>query len=420
MSRKTRSGKSSSAIIFALIGVLAFLAISCGLFYAVDKGSKDVVSGGEKNKEGIKVVNLVDESIEAHRVLDNILLKKNNWQLIEKWHGEDELGVEGATSRVKMNRRSLAVGVPGETSLAGAGAWLKEKVETSGLAYINGRPDKYRDYDAYRVEVGIKTKAGQETRSFTTDTLWFFHNTNLQKQDKDVKKLPYSSAKELRQYKGRLAIIVDDCGNDMSSLRTLLDTGLPFSYAVLPYKEYSNDCLEMIKTKGRVPLLHLPMEPVDRKQMSEGGNSILVSMSAEKKRAMVRKAIERLPGVVGINNHQGSRATSDKATMEAVLKEAKAHKLFFVDSKTIASSVARDTAKAMGVYTARNDIFLDSSTDIEKIRMQIYKAMELAEKQGDAVAICHARPNTARCWKQYLDEFKYSGINFVPITELLY
>ena len=82
--------------------------------------------------------------------------------------------------------------------------------------------------------------------------------------------------------------------------------------------------------------------------------------------------------------------------------------------------VAKEVAKANGVFTARNDIFLDNSTDVEAIRMQIYKAMEMAEKHGDAVAICHARPNTARCWKQYRDEFVETGINFVPITELLY
>lgn len=420
MNRKTKSGKSSSAIIFAVIGVLAFLAISCGLFYAIDKSSKDVVNSGEKNKEGIKVVSLTDESIEAQRILDNILLTKNNWQLVEKKHGEEEVGIEGATSKVKVHHRDLAVGIPGETSLSGAGAWLKEKVEANGLVYINGRADKYRHYDAYRVEVGIKTKAGKGTRNFTTDTLWFFHNTNLQKQDKDVKNLPFKSAKEIRQYKGRLAIIIDDCGTDMGSVRTLLDTGLPFSYAIIPYKEYSSDCLEMIKTKGRVAMLHLPMEPMNKAEMSEGKNSLLVSMPADQKRDMIKKALNSLPGVVGVNNHQGSKATSDKDTMEVVLKELKAQKMFFVDSRTSASSVAKETAKSLGVYSASNDIFLDNSPDVEQIRMQIYKAMEMAEKHGDAIAICHARPNTARCWKQYLDEFKYCGINFVPVTELLY
>lgn len=420
MTKKTKSGKSSMAIIMAVVGVLILLAISFGFFYAKGTSKKDVVNGGETNDKGVKVVSLVDESIEAQRIVDNILLKKDNWQLREKNHGEEELGVEDSQTKVKLHHRNLLIGIPGETSMSGAGAWLKEKIEARGLVYINGRSDKYRSYDAYRVEVGIKAKAGEGSRSFTTDTVWFFHNRNLEKQDKDVKNLPDKPAKELRKYSGRLAIIIDDCGHDLDALRTLLDTNLPFSYAVLPDSEYANDALEMIKNKKRVAMLHLPMEPIDSKQMGNKKNTVCVDMTKEQKKAVIKRALDRLPGVQGVNNHQGSKATADKATMEIVMKEMKANKLFFIDSRTTAKTEIKALAKENGVFTARNDIFLDNSADVEAIRMQIYKAMELAEKQKDAVAICHARPNTARAWKIYLEELEESGINFVPITELLY
>ena len=420
MARKTKSGKSRVAVNMAVIGVLAFLAISCGLFYATDKSKKDVIDGGEKNKEGVKVVSLIDESIEAQRIVDNILLSKNNWQLREKQHGEQELGVENSQSRVKLQDRDLYIGVPGETSLTGAGEWLKEKVEAKGLAYINGRADKYRSYNAYRVEVGINAKAGKETRAFSTDTLWFIHNTNLQKQDKDVKNLPEKHAKEMRKYKGRLAIVIDDCGYDMRSLNALLGVKLPFSYAILPDTPHATEALTAIKGKKRVPMLHLPMEPSDPKQMGNRNNTVCVDMSDKQKLEVIKKALDKLPGVVGVNNHQGSKATADKATMELVINNMRERKLFFVDSRTTGSSVVKEMARNQGVLSARNDIFLDNSSDVEAIRMQIYAAMAMAEKQGTAVAICHARPNTARCWQMYAQEFIDSGINFVPITELIY
>lgn len=420
MARKTKSGKSSTAIILAVVGVLAFLAISCGLFYATDKSKKDVIDGGEKNKDGVQVVSLIDESIEANRVVDNILLKKDNWQLREKNHGEQLLGVENSKSKVKLNHRDLLVGVPLTTSLSGAGEWLKAKAEASGLTYINGRADKYKSYDAYRVEIGVQAKAGEGTQPFTTDTVWFFHNGNLVKGDKDVTDKPDKSAKEIRKYKGRLAIIIDDCGHDLDALRTLLNTDLPFSYAILPDSEYSSDALEMIKNKRKVAMLHLPMEPLDAKQMGNRKKTVCVDMSVAQKQAVIKKALDSLPGVVGVNNHQGSKATADKATMEIVMKEMKARKLFFVDSRTIGKTAVKAVAKDKGVFTAANDIFLDDSSNVEDIRMQIYKAMELAEQQKDAIAICHARPNTARAWKMYLEEFVDSGINFVPVTELLY
>ena len=106
--------------------------------------------------------------------------------------------------------------------------------------------------------------------------------------------------------------------------------------------------------------------------------------------------------------------------MDIVLRELQRQGLFFVDSRTSSQSVARDRAVALGVPTARNDIFLDNSSDIEAIRRQIYKAMDIAQKNGSAIAICHARPNTAKAWSMYAGEIKKSGITLVPVTDLLY
>ena len=44
----------------------------------------------------------------------------------------------------------------------------------------------------------------------------------------------------------------------------------------------------------------------------------------------------------------------------------------------------------------------------------------MAEKNGSAIAICHVRPGTLRCWEKYADEIKKTGITFVPVTQLLY
>ena len=417
----TRRKKESSGgkyVILCLIGIIAILAVACGMFYASGRSKKDV--GDSKGSAPAKEVNLLDESIEAQRLVDNILLKKDNWQLIENDHGKKNVEVEESGAKVQINQRNLAVGVPLSTSLTGAGDWLKTKVEAAGLTYISGRMSKYKKWDAYKAEVGISVKAGSGSKSFVTDTIFFFHNGNLTKKDKDVKDLPEEPVLEARQYKGKIAIIIDDCGADMSSVRTLLNTGLPFSYAILPNKEFSSDVLEMVKSKGRVPLLHLPMEPLSRSAMSEGSRTVLTGTSAATQQSLVRKHLSSLPGVVGVNNHQGSKATADKATMKAVLQVLKNEKMFFVDSRTNSASVARDMAKQMGVATARNDIFLDNSSNMEDIRKQIYKAFVMAEKNGSAIAICHARPNTAKCWQLYAEEFKKIGITFVPVNKLLY
>lgn len=416
--KNTKRKKSSGnhVVLLALVTILAVLAVAAGMFYAFGRSEKDIMDNKDSKEK--KEVSLLDESIEAQRILDNILLKKTNWQLIEREHGENDVNVAGVNTSVKIAQRQLAVGVPASTDLQAAGSWLQEKAATAGLVSISGKDSKYKDWDAYKVEIGIAVKAGSGKKQFVTDTVYFFHNSNLHGEDKDVKKV--QEKPESRKYSGKLAVIVDDCGYDMSSVRTLLNTGLPLNFAVLPYKPYSSDVLEMIKSDGRVAMLHLPMEPVDRSAMSEGSSTICTDMSKDKILELTRKAINSLPGVSGVNNHQGSKATADSATMTTVLQELRNQDLFFVDSRTSSKSVARDKAVAMGVPTARNDIFLDNSSDVQAIRKQIYKAMDIAEKNGSAIAICHARPNTAKAWSMYAEEIKNTGIELVPITDLLY
>lgn len=416
--KNTKRKKSSGnhVVLLALVTILAVLAVAAGMFYAFGRSEKDIMDNKDSKEK--KEVSLLDESIEAQRILDNILLKKTNWQLIEREHGENDVNVAGVNTSVKIAQRQLAVGVPASTDLQAAGSWLQEKAATAGLVSISGKDSKYKDWDAYKVEIGIAVKAGSGKKQFVTDTVYFFHNSNLHGEDKDVKKV--QEKPESRKYSGKLAVIVDDCGYDMSSVRTLLNTGLPLNFAVLPYKPYSSDVLEMIKSDGRVAMLHLPMEPMDRSAMSEGSSTICTDMSKDRILELTRKAINSLPGVSGVNNHQGSKATADSATMTTVLQELRNQDLFFVDSRTSSKSVARDKAVAMGVLTARNDIFLDNSSDVQAIRKQIYKAMDIAEKNGSAIAICHARPNTAKAWSMYAEEIKNTGIELVPITDLLY
>ena len=222
-----------------------------------------------------------------------------------------------------------------------------------------------------------------------------------------------------KRYAGKLAIVVDDCGTDLNLLRKMLALNTPFSYAVLPNKQFSSDAVHIIKSKGNVALLHLPMEPMDRAQMSEKNNTVQVAMSQQEAADLTRKLLNSMPGVIGVNNHQGSRATSNEKTMQAVLRVIKAQGLFFIDSNTLAQSVGDKVATKMGVPTGRNDMFIDGSTDVEEIKSKIWRAIATADKNGSAIAICHVRPNTVVAWQEVVADVKASGITLVPVTALL-
>lgn len=220
------------------------------------------------------------------------------------------------------------------------------------------------------------------------------------------------------QFSGRLAVVVDDCGYQLDPLRTLTGLPIPMTYAIIPFKPNSSAALSIIKGSGRTAMLHLPMEPLSGG--SSESRSIQVGMTKQQIQDFTREALDSLPGVEGVNNHQGSAATSNGPTVRAMLEVLKGRGLFFVDSRTSAGSVAEENACSLGVPTSHNALFLDNSSDIDDIEAQIVKAVKAADRSGSAVVICHARPNTAAAWQRCWRAVLRSGITLVPVTELLH
>jgi len=229
------------------------------------------------------------------------------------------------------------------------------------------------------------------------------------------------SSKNKVQHKklsGSLAVVVDDCGYDLDPVETLSALPIDMTFSIIPFKANSSAALNVIKNNGQTPMLHLPMEPMDASQSSEN-RMVRVSMTKEQVQSYTRDAINSLPGIKGANNHQGSRATSNPATMRAVLEVLQSNGLFFIDSRTLAASVGYKTAREMGISTGFNSRFLDNSSDVEAIKKQIWAAAETADKYGSVIVICHARENTATAWSECYKEVQGAGIKFVSVSTLL-
>lgn len=121
----------------------------------------------------------------------------------------------------------------------------------------------------------------------------------------------------------------------------------------------------------------------------------MTDMTAEQVQQLTRKAVDSLPGIEGVNNHQGSKATSNEATMKAVLKVLKQQGLFFVDSSTYSKSIGDQVARSMGVPTARNNIFLDNSSDEDDIIAKIWQGCRNGGQKWKCY--CHLSCQTAYC-----------------------
>lgn len=187
MARRTNRKKGSGGgFVLTLILVLLAIAVAGGIYYAASRnGEKDVL---DKGLTGSSSVDLREESKEAHRAVDDILLSKDNWQLTDNGREDQHERMKETGGEVVWNKRQLAIGVPPSTGLEGAAAWLGEKISGTKMIVLNQREATYNGWEAVRMEIAISAKAGTGKMNFITDTVYFYHNLNLTKEDKDTKK----------------------------------------------------------------------------------------------------------------------------------------------------------------------------------------------------------------------------------------
>uniref|UniRef100_UPI004028A70C divergent polysaccharide deacetylase family protein n=1 Tax=Dialister sp. TaxID=1955814 RepID=UPI004028A70C len=218
------------------------------------------------------------------------------------------------------------------------------------------------------------------------------------------------------QVTGRLAIVIDDAGRDLDSQHIYEQMGIPLTLAVMPDQVHTRDAALSWRAHGLPVILHQPMESVSGIGMEP--KVILTSMSDAAIRQMLRDSLSQLPEAIGINNHQGSKATIDARTMDIVMNELHYRGLFFFDSHTNSTTAADKAAKTYGVPYVRNDLFVDNSASVSDICAMIQEGADRAKKKGTYIIIGHCRPHTAEAFRQMVPKLKAQGIEFVYLSSL--
>lgn len=216
--------------------------------------------------------------------------------------------------------------------------------------------------------------------------------------------------------KGRLAVVIDDAGRDLESQHVYESLGIPLTLAVMPNQVHTRDAAISWHAHGMPVILHQPMESVSGIGMES--KVILTSMSDEAIRSLLKDSLSQVPEAVGINNHQGSKATIDRRTMDVVMNELHHRHLFFFDSRTNSTTAADAAAAAYGVPYVRNDLFVDNEADVAAISAMIREAAKRAQKYGTYVIIGHCRPRTAEAFRQMVPQLEKEGIQFVYVSSL--
>jgi polysaccharide deacetylase 2 family uncharacterized protein YibQ len=226
------------------------------------------------------------------------------------------------------------------------------------------------------------------------------------------------SSPGIRAGQARLAIILDDLGNDRSAAEAVFALGYPLTISVLPNRPHSVDIAEAAHRRGFQVMLHLPMESFGNGKAES--QELRPGMSEGEVSRLVNEFLHAVPDVAGVNNHQGSQSTADAALMAALMPVLRERNLFYIDSRTTAATVAYDTARKAGVRAAfRNVPFLDDVAEVSSVSKQLQRAMRDAREKGDAVAIGHPHSATLKALREVLPQAKSQGVRLVYASDLV-
>ena len=134
---------------------------------------------------------------------------------------------------------------------------------------------------------------------------------------------------------------------------------------------------------------------------------------------IMEENISRIPFVVGVNNHMGSRFTRYEGEVFETLQVVKEKGLFFVDSLTTGRSKAYETARNLNMPAASRNVFLDNVLEESAIIRQLSLLKKSALKHGHSVGIGHPFPETARAIRSFLKEPGAPGFAWVHVSRLI-
>ncbi len=214
----------------------------------------------------------------------------------------------------------------------------------------------------------------------------------------------------------RCAIIVDDMGMVMKPAQELGRIDADITFAVLPDHPDTLPVARYLHARGREVMLHLPLQGNGK---DPGPGAVYQDMPPSEIRDIVKRNLEAIPFISGVNNHMGSVITTDEAIMRVILAEVKERKLFFVDSLTTNKSVCGPVAHDLGLPIVARDVFLDNELKPAYIRAQINLLAKVALKHSKAVAICHPHPETIAVLKKEIPRLKKLGVEVVKISALM-
>jgi uncharacterized protein len=215
-----------------------------------------------------------------------------------------------------------------------------------------------------------------------------------------------------------VAIVLDDLGLDRMRTAEAMRLSGPLTLSFMTYASDLAAQTQAARHAGHELLLHVPMEAVDQ-QADPGPHGLFTALTRDEILERLRWGLGRFDGFVGINNHMGSKFTSDERGMAPVMEELHTRGLVFLDSRTSPSSAGIRLAIAYGVPHAARDVFLDDDQTQGAIAKQLARVEQIARQRGSAIAIGHPHDATIAALKAWLPMLGEKGLALVPLSAVV-
>ena len=197
--------------------------------------------------------------------------------------------------------------------------------------------------------------------------------------------------------KAKLVILIDDVSTKAQKDK-ILNIGYTVNMAFLPPTKTHKDSASIAQNLPFY-MIHFPMQASSAFK-GEEINTLKITDSYETIEKRVKQLRDWYPNAIYTNNHTGSVFTENEEAVDKLFRALKKYNFIFVDSRTSAKSVIKKYAKKYDMpYIVRNT-FIDNDRDYKSIQTQLKKAIDLAKKQGYAIAIGHPHDITLKVLKE--------------------
>ena len=218
--------------------------------------------------------------------------------------------------------------------------------------------------------------------------------------------------------KDKISIVIDDVGMNLVESNRAIDLPAEVTLAFLPYAKTVRELAARATNEGHEIIIHAPMEALSNK-VYLGPMALKTNMDSVAFDNEFGKIAKSFEGYIGVNNHMGSRLTQDPKAMGYLMNQLKQRGLYFLDSRTIPTSVAADVARSYGVPYAERDVFLDHEETAEFTVSALRELEQVARRNGRAIAIGHPKKITIDALNKWIPTLDKRGFELVGLSELL-